>query len=294
MKFSPQEIDAAYPAAGERATDRRIGELMRATCAFTDEEVERIAAYKRSSGLRFGEAAVALRLAQREDVLIALAQQFQYPIGFLEPDINAELIAAAHPFSEQADAFRELRTRLLERLEEGARDAIAVVSPDAGDGKSYLAANLAIAFSQLGERTLLIDADIRTPRQHTLLDVENSVGFTSVLAGLCDAAAAIRPASLLPDLYLMPAGPVPPNPLELLRRRRFGALVQQMMREFTHVVIDTPAAVRGADSRVIAGRCGACLVVGRRGRSRLAPLEGLIDALGRAHVEIAGVVMNEH
>ena len=274
-------------------TDRLIGELMRATCKLTDEEIDRIVAYKRRSGLRFGEAAVALRLAQRDDVLAALSQQFQYPVGLTGPDINTELVAAAHPFSEQAEMFRELRTRLLE-LDEGERDALAVVSPDAGDGKTYLAANLAVAFSQLGERTLLIDADIRTPRQHALLNVENGAGFTSVLAGFSDTAAAIRPSPAAPDLYLMPAGPVPPNPLELLQRRRFAALVREVRHEFVHVLIDTPAAVRGGDCRVIAGRCGAALVVGRRSRSRLAPLEGLLEALGRAQVKVAGVVMNEH
>jgi receptor protein-tyrosine kinase len=87
---------------------------------------------------------------------------------------------------------------------------------------------------------------------------------------------------------------VPPNPLELLQRRRFNALLHDVRREYAHVLIDTPAAVRGADCRVIAGRCGAALVVGRRDRSRLAPLEGLLEALDRARVKLAGVVMNEH
>ena len=171
---------------------------------------------------------------------------------------------------------------------------LAVVSPDSGDGKTYLAANLAVAFSQLGERTLLIDADIRTPRQHTLLGVENGVGFTSVLAGFSEVAAAIQVSAVSPELYLLPAGAVPPNPLELLQRRQFRALMREVQGGFAHVVIDTPAAVRGADCRVIAARCGAALVVGRRGRSRLAPLEGLLDALDRARVKLAGVVMNEH
>lgn len=294
MKFSPHEIAGDYRAEGDSAADRLIGNLMRATCDLSDEEIERIAAYQRGSGLRFGEAAVALRLARREDVLAALSQQFQYPIGFLGQDIDTELIVAANPFSEQAEAFRELRTRLLELLDDGARCALAIVSPDSGDGKTYLAANLAVAFSQLGERTLLIDADVRTPRQHRLLNVENSVGLTSVLAGFSDSSVAVQAISALPDLYLLPAGPVPPNPLELLQRRRFRALVQAMLQKFAHVVIDTPAAVRGADSRVIAARCGASVVVGRRSRSRLAPLEGLLEALGRAHVKVAGVVMNEH
>lgn len=276
------------------AASGRIGDLLRESCALGDREIERIRAYQRESGLRFGEAAVALRLAGRKEVLAALSTQFQYPIGFVGRDTDPELVVAADPFGDQGDAFRELRTRLLEVVDGRARSALAVVSPEAGDGKTYLAANLAVAFSQLAERTLLIDADIRTPRQHRLFGIDNGVGLSSVLAGLADTTSSVHPVSGLANLYLLPAGAVAPNPLELLQRRALGALVQEMLQKFEHVVLDTPAAVRGGDSRVIAGHCGTALVVARRGRSRMAPLTGLLDALGRKKVNVAGVVLNEH
>jgi Mrp family chromosome partitioning ATPase len=92
----------------------------------------------------------------------------------------------------------------------------------------------------------------------------------------------------------MPAGPVPPNPLELLQRPGLDALVRELLEQYEHVVVDTPAATRGADPRVIAARCGAALVVARRGRSRMAALDALLAALGRGQTLIAGVVMNEH
>ncbi len=175
------------------------------------------------------------------------------------------------------------------------RCALAVVSPDIGDGKSYLAANLAVSFSQLGERTLLVDADVRTPRQHEVLGVrQNGAGLTSVLAGITDARELVHEVPGLPHLYLAPAGPIPPNPVELLQRPRFAGLLRELLAEFDHVVVDTPAAVRGADSRVIAARCGAALVVARDGRSRMAPLESLVGALARGPAQLAGVVVNEH
>jgi chain length determinant protein tyrosine kinase EpsG len=274
---------------------RPIGSLIREACGLSEAQIRQIAGFQRETGMRFGEAAVALRFAERKDVVEALSRQFQYTTGFAGREADSELVTAADPFSDQADAFRELRSRLLlEVLGERPRCALAVVSPDVGDGKTYLAANLAVAFSQLGERTLLIDADIRTPRQHRLLGVEHSAGLSSVLAGFVEPGRAVQPVSGLPGLYLLPAGGVPPNPLELLQRPAFGVLVREMVQKFEHVVLDTPAAIRGADARVVAARCGAAIAVARRGRSRMDALEGLLAALARGPARIAGVVMNEH
>jgi chain length determinant protein tyrosine kinase EpsG len=298
MRFTQHAMPVDY--AGEAADDlpaphRDIGSLMREACGLSDTQIQQIAGYQRATGMRFGEAALALRMVQRKDVVEALSRQFQYAPGCGGHPADPELVMAAEPFSEQADAFRELRSRLLlEVLGERSHCALAVVSPDIGDGKTYLAANLAVAFSQLGERTLLIDADIRTPRQHRLLGVEHSTGVSSVLAGFADTSRAVQPVAGLPGLYLLPAGGVPPNPLELLQRPALGALVREMLQRFERVVLDTPAAIRGADARVIAARCGAAIAVARRGRSRMELLDGLLTALGRSSTRIAGVVVNEH
>ncbi len=282
--------DAAQPAC-----PRAIGELIRQLRPLSDKQVEQILAYQRRHGVRFGEAAVALRMVDRRDVLHALSQQFQYGL-FAGRDISAELVAAADPFGDQADAFRELRSRLLvEVLGDDARCPLTVLSPEVGDGKTYLAANLAVSFSQLGESTLLVDADVHTPRQHKVLGVEpNGAGLSGVLAGLLHVGELVREVPGLPNLYFAPAGAVPPNPLELMQRPRFGRLMRDLAEQFDHLVVDTPAAVRGADSRVIAARCGAALVVARTGRSRMAALEGLLGALARGPARLAGVVMNEH
>jgi protein-tyrosine kinase len=290
-------VDADYVEAEEAGANghRPIGELLRDARRLTREQIERILAYQGSTGMRFGEAAVTLRLAERSDVLQALSQQFQYTAGFAGREVSSELVAVADPFSDQADAFRELRSRLLlEVLDQPPRSALAVLSPDVGDGKTYLAANLAATFSQLGGRTLLIDADVRTPRLHKLLGVERGAGLTRVLAGYADAIASVQPVPGVPGLHLLPTGAVPPNPLELLQRPAFAALMREMLHKFEHVVVDTPAAVRGSDARVIAARCGATLVVARKGRSRMAAVQGLLDALGRGSARIAGIVMNEH
>jgi protein-tyrosine kinase len=289
-------VEGTVDAGSDVARPRNIGELIRETRELSEEQVKRILSYQRKTGMRFGEAAVALHLVDRRDVLEALSKQFQYAAGAAWGEANRELVTAADPFGDQAEAFRELRSRLLvEVLGDRFPCGLAVLSPDVGDGKTYLAANLAVSFSQLGERTLLIDADIRTPRLHKLLDVrQNGVGLSSVLAGFACASQLVHEVPGVPNLYLAPAGAVPPNPVELLQRPRFGTLMGELLEEYDHVVVDTPAAIRGADSRIIAARAGATLVVARRGRSRMASLEGLFGALARGPARIAGLVMNEH
>ena len=120
------------------------------------------------------------------------------------------------------------------------RQVLTVVGAERGEGRSYLAANLAIVFSQLGERTLLVDADLRTPRQHELFFLENKIGFSTVLSGRSREEAIVR----IPDLAglcVLPAGPMPPNPLELLNRLNFDEFMIQVKASFDVVIIDTPA-----------------------------------------------------
>jgi protein-tyrosine kinase len=296
MKPSPQvivleEAERVHGAPVEQ--HRRIGNFIRDARDLDERQVEQILAYQREHGVRFGEAAVALRLAQRSDVIEALSQQFQYTVGFAGQAANGELVAAADPFGEQAEAFRELRSRLMLELPGEPIRALAIASPDSGDGKSYIAANLAVAFSQLGARTLLIDADVRTPRLHRMFGLDGG-GLSGVLAGFVEPSEAVLPVHGSPNLCLLPAGAMPPNPLELLHRPTFGALIQETLQSFRYIFVDTPAAVRGADARAIAAECDATLVVGRAGRSRMAQLEGLLDALSRSGARLAGVVMNEH
>lgn len=298
MKPSEPAIpwDESEEPGARRPWSPIIGELLGKVCQLSERQIDQILAYQRRTGLRFGEAAVALHMVDRKDVLEALYQQYEYSPGFSRPEGRTELVAAADRFGEQAEAFRELRSRLmLEVMRDGPNCALAVVSPDVGDGKTYLAANLALSFSQLGERTLLVDADVRTPRQHQVLGIkQNGAGLTGVLAGFSEAKELVHEVPGLRNLYFAPAGPIPPNPVELLQRPRFAQLMRELLQEFDHVIVDTPAAARGPDSRVIAARCGAALVVARKGRSRMPPLEGLVGALARGPAQIAGVVVNEH
>jgi protein-tyrosine kinase len=283
--------------AADAVHGEAIGDLIRRVRTLSDAQIEQILLYQRSRGMRFGEAAVALKLVTSDDVLWALSQQFHYaysPEGG-QQHANEELVVASDPFSDQAEAFRELRSQLLmgPLSPDGPRCALAVVSPDVGDGKTFLAANIAVAFSQLGGRTLLIDVDMRTPRLHSVFDVDNSVGLSGVLCGRCEGNV-IHQVEDLPSLFVMPVGSVPPNPLELVQRPAFTLLLHELLGKFDHVVVDTPAAVHGADARVVAAKCGAALVVGRKGQSRMVAMQNLVSKLSKGSTKMVGVVLNEH
>jgi chain length determinant protein tyrosine kinase EpsG len=283
-------------ASNAHVIDRRIGDYMRGPCQLTEKQIEWILNYHREHDVRFGEAAVELGLARREDVLWALSQQFHYPYAIDEKQINPELVIAAKPFSDEAEVFRELRSQLLMGVMSPVqpRRALAVVSPDVGDGKTYLATNLAAAFSQLGGPTLFLDADMRTPRSQDVFGITlNRAGLSAMLAGRTEEGL-IQRSSQLPSLFVLPVGAIPPNPLELIQRPAFAQLLQEMTAKFDHVIVDTPASTHGADARAIAAICGATLVVGRRGKTKMKSIDSLVASLGRSQAKVAGVVMNQY
>ncbi len=281
----------------ELPADRSIGAFLRALRHLNNEQVERILRHQREHGLRFGEAAIQLDMASSSDVLWALSQQFQYPYATERAGarFNDELVAALDPFSDVAEVFRDIRTQLLMGVmaPDQPRRPLAVLSPEVGDGKTFFVANLAVAFSQLGARTLVIDADMRTPRLHQVFGVPNSAGLSTLLAGRAEADL-IHPLADLPSLCVLPVGTVPPNPIELVQRAPFALLMQELCMKFDHVLVDTPAASHGADARVLAAKCGAALVVARRGKSRMDAVDALVAQVRKSQVRFAGVMINEH
>jgi chain length determinant protein tyrosine kinase EpsG len=276
--------------------DRLIGEILGKKLNLTVVQVEDILVHSREKGIRFGDAAVALGLVSQDDVLQALAEQFGYPYATEEQrKHNPELVMLNQPFSLQAEAFRAVRSEVMKRVfvDGEQRRALAVVSPASGDGKTFFCANLAVAFAQVGGRTLLVDADLRGPRQHEVFNISNSAGLSSLLAGHIDTQV-IQQVPGIPGLFIMPVGITPPNPLELIERSAFGMLLRELTSKFDHVIVDTPAAVYGVDAHVVASRCGAALVIARKNESRVDALQQLVDALSGNTARMAGVIVNEY
>lgn len=290
-------MTTSAPLLGEQTlADRSIGAIIAETRNLSADQVERILNHQRTHGVRFGEAAIALGFASSDDVMFALAQQFHYPYVPGEgTKANPELVALNQPFGVQAESFRAIRSQLMMRLfnESQPRRAVAVVSPDVGDGKTFFAANLAIALAQLGGRTLLVDADLRSPRLHQVFGLENKVGLSGILSGRAESQV-IRQIQSVPSLFVLPVGATPPNPVELVERPAFGLLIRELVAKFDYVVVDTPAAQLGSDAAVIAARCGAALLVARRNNSRMQALAGMLVDVADSPAIMVGAVINDH
>jgi protein-tyrosine kinase len=181
---------------------------------------------------------------------------------------------------------------MLRWFENDARHAaLAVLSPGPCEGRSYITANLAVLFSQLGKRTLLIDADLRRPRQHEIFGVSPRVGLSTILSGRAGREAVIEIDSI-PGLAVLPAGALPPNPQELLARPGLPRLISALRSHYEVILIDTPPADACADAATVAARAGAALVLACRDRSSVPRIAGLADDLREFGVTIVGAVLN--
>ena len=277
-----------------RNADRSIGAILIDAGRISPDEAERVLQYQRGTDLRFGEAGIELGVLTESDILYALSLQFDYP--FLQPGpnrpISGEVVAAYRPFSPEGERLRALRSQLQMRWfdESGKRTALSIVSASRGEGRSNLAANLAVTFAQLGERTLLIDADLRASRQHKLFKIENHMGLSSLLAGRMQEQV-VTFVHGIPGLAVLPAGPTPPNPAELLSRPTFDRILQQSMSTFDVVLVDTPAFESGADATMIARITGASLAVARTNLTRTVAFNSLLANLESTGSHVVGSVL---
>src|SRR5213075_1457534 len=277
-----------------RPTGRHIGAILMDEGKLSASDAEQVLKRQRELGWRFGEAAIELNLITDNDLRQALAKQYEFPYLVSGPEgVSKELIAAWDPFHPVVEELRTVRTQLLIRwFNPGAgRRTLAIASPCAREGRSFVAANLAVSFSQLGQRTLLIDADFRAPRQQSIFNVAERFGLSSVLSGRADLSVA-APVAGITGIAVLPAGPVPPNPLELLSRPNFAALLGKAQSEYDVILIDTPPACDYADAQSVAFRASDVLLVSRRDQTRVEDTERTVKELSDASARIVGTLMN--
>lgn len=274
--------------------DLRIGSILTAEGKLDSARIGQVLRLQQTrQGVRFGEAALSLGLITRDDLNMALAKQFDFPHQHLSGGtVHADLVTlrdALHPSVEQ---LRALRTRLLIRWS-GLRceqRALAIVSPGSCEGRSFVAANLAVLFAQIGMTVLLVDADLRAPRQSRIFDIPDRVGLTSVLSG---RAAGEVPLPGLGSLSVMPAGPLPPNPQELLLRPALASYLELASAQFEVVLVDTPPARDSADAHSVAFCAGSALVLARTDQTRLDEAAALARDLTEAGALVLGAVLNK-
>ncbi len=259
----------------------------------TPENAERVLRMQKELGLRFGEAAQRLGLLTEMDIQQVLARQFDYPyLQRGETKFSPELIAAFQPFGPQVETLRAIRSQLMLRWFARGRKSLVIVSVNPDDGAALFAANLAVVFSQLGEQTLLVDANLRSPTHHETFALTGRQGLSDLLAGRGDLSAISRIESFV-ALSVLGAGTLPPNPQELLSRPAFAQLNSQLAEQNDIVLYSVPAYSMGADVMSVAARAGGVLLVVRKNQTGTDEIAAFSDQLERNGVEIVGCVLND-
>jgi capsular exopolysaccharide synthesis family protein len=216
--------------------------------------------------------------------------------------IQRKLITHFSPKSPISEAYRSLRTTLLMRMEQerrgpapgsGRAPVIIITSSTTQEGKSLTSANLAVTLAQTGRRTLVVDADMRRPTAHKNFGLERNVGLSGVLTGNHDAATVVSDTDI-ENLFVLSAGPIPPNPAELLAGDSMTRLVEWARRTYDFVVIDTPPVVPVTDPTILSRMVDAVLLVVRSNSSHRRELTEALSRLEHSEGVVLGAVLNDY
>jgi polysaccharide biosynthesis transport protein len=202
------------------------------------------------------------------------------------------LAALRAPRSPVAEAFRTLRTNLEFASLDTPLRTLLVTSAIPGEGKSTIAANVAVAFAQAGRRVILLDGDMRRPSIHKLFEVPNSFGLTTLLRADQTALDSVLHATEESNLRVLTTGPLPPNPAELLGSQRMRSLLSRLRDETDLVVVDSPPLHAVTDAAVLASDMDGVLVVSHAGRTKRGALAQAKESLNRVGARIVGVALN--
>jgi|SRR6202034_4263735 len=297
-----------------RPMEVELTDALIAHCNLSGQDIDRITETMRARPQSFCEAAVQLKLATREDIddvshWVREQARASQP-GVIEAAIrsaqggtaltvrqgiarlSSALIHARDADHARNEKIRALRTDLMLLNDSGQRgNVVALVGPGRGEGRSQLCAELAIAFAQLGRRTLLVDADLRHPRQHVLFTADNQWGLAQALAH--GEAPFLHGVEGLPELAVLTSGTIPPNPLELVSHRRFERLITELRRQYDFIVIDTPAVSAYADALQIATVAQRVLVVSRSEATSFSSMKDMLRRLAVTESKILGAVISK-
>jgi receptor protein-tyrosine kinase len=294
-------------------SDKELRAMLISQFNLTADKLDKIYALMQPTDLSFKDAALRLGFVTREDITAALdrAQSSRTEDGgLIETAIRRissdrrivlrhgdsvkpgkELILAHDPYNPRSERIRALRTELLLLNDEkSGANIVPVLSPSPAEGRSILAAELAISFAQLGRRTLLIDADMRKPRQHELFGSNNESGLSRAIS--IGEKSLFHPVIGLPLMHVFTAGPIPPNPLELLSDGRFQKLLSEWRNSYEFIVIDTPPISQFADGLAVATLAARALLVSRTQHTSFKDTRSMLRRLETTQSQILGAVLN--
>jgi capsular exopolysaccharide synthesis family protein len=191
-----------------------------------------------------------------------------------------------------AETYRSLRTSVEFAFLDVPVRTLLVTSALAGEGKTVTAANLAVVFAQAGRRVLLLDADLRKPGVHLMFGLSNAQGLTTLMRGDGPAVGAVVQATEQDNLHVLPAGPLPPNPAELLGSQRMRAVLESLKAGCDIVIVDSPPVQVVTDATILSSLMDGCVFVIDATRSRRRAVHHAREALDRAGAHMLGVVLN--
>lgn len=271
-----------------------IGKLLIEFGKITQEDTELILRKQAEEGVRFGEAAKKLGLITESDIKEVLARQFDFSyLSSTTSNYSKELVSAFQPFSTEAEHFRQLRAQLqLKWFNEGFK-AITITAPNPGVGCTYVAANIAISFAQLGKKTLLIDGNMRDPRIHSVFNTKAGLGLSDILAERKTDVAALCLITDLPNLTVLGAGTQPPNPQELLGRQMLAQLIKYVSSIYEVVIIDAPSLEEGSDYQFFSALTRGSVVVVEQNATSVYAVRKLKKGLEESGATVIGSVFNK-
>lgn len=188
------------------------------------------------------------------------------------------------------ESYNTIRTNILFSLSQNNGKVFAISSANESEGKSTTAVNTAIAFSQLGSKTLLIDADMRKPSIHKKIHIANTKGLSNVLVGFCTFDEAVN--EINPNLDVLTAGPTPPNPSEMLAGQNVEALLKTLKEKYDYIIFDTPPINIVSDAVVIAPKTDGLVIVIKDSYTYHEEFKSCLSSVEFSNVRLLGVVLN--
>ncbi|MFC7685270.1 CpsD/CapB family tyrosine-protein kinase [Ureibacillus sp. GCM10028918] len=207
--------------------------------------------------------------------------------------VGRKLIADSNPKSIISEQFRTIRTNIKFSIPDQQIQTILVTSSIPGEGKTTNAANLGIVFAQEGKKVLIIDADMRKPTLHHTFEVFNIVGLSNVLAKHSSLHVTIQNSSI-ENLHIIPSGPIPPNPSELLSSKTLSEFIDEVKKEFEIVIFDAPPLLSVTDAQILSAKCDGTLFIVNSGTVQKAEVLKAKANLEAVRARILGVVLNNY
>jgi polysaccharide biosynthesis transport protein len=310
-----EKLKEAGVTASLRSNNFRIVDPARVPEAPTEPNIPRNLALALALGLSTGMGLVfvlealdnTVRTPEQAQAISGLPSLGMIPLGSRmvsvsgsnKPQLAAgsskeavELVTQVRPQSKMAESYRALRTSLLLTSAGTPPKVILITSALPQEGKTTTSINCAVVLAQKGSRVLLIDADLRRPGVHKTLGMGPCVGLSNVLTGSTVLQQAIVRSTILPSLFILPAGTPPPNPAELLASSNMHDILAELRHEYDHIVIDTPPTLSVTDAVIMSTRADAVVLVIRSGQTTRQALQRSRDLLAQVNARVSGVLLN--